>query len=209
VLLESFRKWPFRKDYHSGLWAGSPATQLGVPKNEPKHSASGLLHKTGSHIGSHGVPLISSSGPMQQSGAGEGDTSGLLMAPWTTNGMDAWKDIRPHPGSTGLKGQSTFGGELPGQPGTKLSTPKIRSEFARGFLAKCAECGYSPEQTCNAAKQASMLSDKIALELEPIVKQAMTPLPHSSSKSSMYRSRGHGWVQFAPVPPESPPPLRL
>ena len=48
---------------HTGLWTGRPATQLGVLKNEPNHLASGLLGKTGSAIGSHGVPLISSSGP--------------------------------------------------------------------------------------------------------------------------------------------------
>jgi len=62
--------------------------------------------------GSHGVPMVSIDGDMQQSSAGEGDTSSLLYAPWTQNGADAWKDLEPYTGKGAGKGNSVFGGKL-------------------------------------------------------------------------------------------------
>ena len=77
--------------------------------------------------------MVSTQGGMQRTPAGEGDTSGLLEAPWTLNGPDAWQDIRPHSGGTGAKGLSSFGGKLPGQPGTKLAAGK-ESQHGGGSL---------------------------------------------------------------------------
>ena len=89
--------------------AAVPATQQAVA-NLGKIAA--RADRSDPPMGSHGRPLVSTQGGIHQSSAGEGDTSGLLLAPWSVNGADAWKDINPHSGGAGAKGVSSFGGKF-------------------------------------------------------------------------------------------------
>ena len=110
--------------------------------------------------GSHGVPLVSTDGPMRRSTAGEGDTSSLKLAPWQINGPAAFDSVKlKHPDA---KGFTSFG---------KLSAnlPPV----ARAFLNRCVtKHGMNGEQVIEAAKMASLISEDIAKELEPLAKQA-------------------------------------
>ncbi|KKL08057.1 hypothetical protein LCGC14_2579690, partial [marine sediment metagenome] len=92
----------------------------------PIRERAGLVRKVlkEAAIGSHGVPLVSTSPTMQRSTAGEGDISGLKVAPWTVNGADAWRDLAQHQGSSGGKGVSAFGGKM--APQVERDNPPVK-----------------------------------------------------------------------------------
>lgn len=111
-------------------------------------------------IGSHGVPLVSTDGPLRRSSVGEGDISSLKLAPWQINGAKAFDSVSLRQPTA--KGFTSFG---------KLSADL--SPMARAFLDRCVTgYGMSGEQVVEAAKTASLISEDVAGELEPLVKAA-------------------------------------
>jgi hypothetical protein len=116
--------------------------------------------KVSSVIGTHGVPMVSTGGDMQRTSAGEGDVSSLLVAPWTQNGADAWRDLHQHQGRSGGKGKTTFGGLLSDSLDTMSGMNPVEKKAMDDCYANAYNCGEGCE--CAKAKK-----EKAAFEILP------------------------------------------
>ena len=119
---------------------------------------------------------------MRRSTAGEGDVSSLKLAPWQINGSEAFNSVALKQPSA--KGFTSFG---------KLSADL--SPTARAFLDRCVtEHGMDGAQVVEAAKTASLISEDIAKELEPLTKLAA--LPGFKTVGSLLARWGKGLLGF-------------